>query len=41
LTGKTRAIHRIHCGVLLPNGMKIPDRNSSGRMVALTMAADA
>src|ERR1017187_10949600 len=41
LTGKTLAIHRIQDGVLLPNAMKMPDRNSSGRIVALTIAADA
>jgi hypothetical protein len=27
LTGKIRAIHRIHCEVLLPNGMKILGRD--------------
>lgn len=41
LTGKIRAIHKIQAGVLLPKGMKIPDRNSSGRMIALTTAAEA
>src|SRR5262245_38867983 len=41
LTGKIRAIQRIQSGVLFPNGMKIPDKKSKGRIVALTMAAEA
>ena len=40
-TGKIRAIQTIQAGVLLPNGMKIPDKNSSGRIVALTIAGAA
>ena len=39
-TGKILAIHRIQDGVLFPNGMKMPERNSSGRIAALTMAGD-
>jgi len=31
----------IHDGALLPSGMKIPDRNSSGRIVMFTIAAAA
>ena len=38
-TGKIRATQRIQAGVLLPRGMKIPERNSSGRMLAFTIAA--
>ena len=41
LTGNTLATHRIQAGVLLPNGMKMPDRNSSGRMMALMIGAAA
>src|ERR1700722_17480033 len=40
-TGNTRAIHKIHGGVVLPNAMKIPDRNSTGRATALTTGAVA
>src|SRR5271165_680902 len=40
-TGKIRAIHTIHAGALLPSGMKTPDRNSSGRIDALTIAGAA
>ena len=40
-TGNIRASQRIHDGVLSSNGMKIPDRNSTGRMTALTTAAAA
>jgi len=29
LTGKIRAIHRTHCGVLLPNEMNIPSRGAN------------
>ena len=40
-TGKIRAIQTIQAGALLPSGMKTPDRNSSGRIDALTMAGAA
>ena len=40
-TGKTFATHRIQLGVLLSKAMKMPDRNSSGRIVALTIGAAA
>jgi hypothetical protein len=32
-TGKILAIQTSHDGVPLPNGMKMPDRKHSGRMV--------
>src|SRR5260370_31879472 len=40
-TGNIRAIQTIQAGALLPSGIKIPDRNSSGRIDALTMAGEA
>ena len=36
-----RATQRIQLGALVPSGMKMPERNSSGRMVALTIAGEA
>ena len=40
-TGKIRAIQTIQAGALLPSGMNTPDRNSSGRIDALTIAGEA
>jgi hypothetical protein len=31
----------IHCGASGPSGMKMPERNSSGRMIAFTTAGAA
>lgn len=39
LTGKILAVQVIQVGALSPIGMKIPDRSSSGRIVALTIGA--
>ena len=40
-TGNIRATQTIQAGALLPSGIKTPDRNSSGRIDALTIAGAA
>jgi hypothetical protein len=40
-TGKMRDTRTIQLGALAPSGMKMPERNRSGRIVALTIAGEA
>ena len=40
-TGKTAPMNRIHAGASSPSGMKMPERNSSGRIAAFTMGGAA
>ena len=40
-TGKMLPTALIHVGVSSPSGMKMPERNSSGRIVALTIGGAA
>jgi hypothetical protein len=40
-TGKIVPTVMIHCGVLSPSGTKMPERNRSGRIDALTMGGAA